>query len=117
LTQSGDILVNGILASNYVDLLGFPSTILLPDQHTLAHILFFPQRMFCNSFLELCKQEIYIQGYGPLAYLLVGGSSFINIMIMSNAIDPKLIVLFFILMFMLIVCPGCKKELIYVCDI
>jgi Hint module len=43
LTQSGDIRVNGILDSNYVDLLELPSTIRRPDQHTLAHILFYPQ--------------------------------------------------------------------------
>jgi Hint module len=100
LTQSGDILVNGILASNYVDLLELPSMILLPDQHTLAHIFFYPQRMFCHSFFEICKKEIYIHGYGPLSYLLVGGSFLFNCM-MSNTIDPTSIVPF---LFLLLLC-------------
>jgi Hint module len=102
LTQSGDILINCILASNYVDLISLPSMILLPDQHTLAYILFFPQRMFCRSFLELCKKEIYVHGYGQLAYLLLGGSSFINIM-MPSVVDPTLIFWFFFFLCMLIV--------------
>jgi Hint module len=94
LTQSGDIRINGILASNYVNLFDLPSMRLLIDQHILAHILLFPQRMFCCFFLELCKKEIYIHGYGPLTYLLVGGSSFINNM-MSDAIDPMSLIWFF----------------------
>jgi Hint module len=116
LTQSGDIQVNGILASNYVDLLELPSMILLPDQHTLAHILFYPQRIFCRVFLDICKKEIYIHGYGPLSYLLVSGSSFLTRMMMSNAIDPTSIFLFFVLLLfgMLICCLGCKKKLIQV---
>jgi Hint module len=94
LTQSGDIRINGIVASNYVDLLKLPSTMLLPDQHTLAHVLFYPQRMFYRPFLEFCKKEIYIHGYGPLAYLLVGGSSFLKHIIMPNANSPTSIIIY-----------------------
>jgi Hint module len=98
LTQSGDILVNGILASNYVNLFEFfPSMILLPEQHTLAHTFFFPQQMLCRSFLELCKKEMYIHGYGPLAYLLVSSSSLLN-NIMSDAIDSTMTFWFFIIL-------------------
>jgi Hint module len=49
LTQSGKIVINGVLASNYVDLFRLPIFI---DQHTLKH------------------------GYGPLAYLLIGSRPF-----------------------------------------
>jgi Hint module len=95
LTQSGDIRVNGIVASNYVDLLEFPSMTFLPDQHTLAHVLFYHQRLFCYSFIELCKKEIYIHGYSPLAYLLVGGSAFLH---NFGAMNPMPIFWFFILL-------------------
>jgi Hint module len=96
LTQSGDIQVNGILASNYVDLFNLPLMILLMDQHTMAHILFYPQRMFCCLWIKLCTKEIYIHGYGPLAYLLVSGSIMIDLT-MTDAIDPTSIFWFFIL--------------------
>jgi Hint module len=70
LTASGDIMVNGVLASNYVDILG--NDMLVRDQHGLGHLLFTPQRMFCQYFIDICKMEMYINGYGILAYLLVG---------------------------------------------
>jgi Hint module len=75
LTQSGDVMVNGILASNYVNLLQMPSIL---DQHSMAHALFFPHRCFCHVFLALCKKEMYVNEYSPLVYLLVHGSNSIH---------------------------------------
>jgi hypothetical protein len=47
---------------------------------------------------------MYIHGYEPMSYLLVGGSSFFNnIVMMSNAIDPALI-FFYIFTIMLVDC-------------
>jgi hypothetical protein len=64
--------------------------------------MFYPQRRFCHSFLEVvCEKEIYIRGYGPIAYLLVRGSSFINQM-MSDAIDLALNFWFLILLLSLL---------------
>jgi Hint module len=78
LTLSGDILVSGIVASDYVDLLELPMMPLLWDQHTLAHVLFGPQRIFCYYWIDTCQLEIYLNGYGPLAYCIVEFSNFIK---------------------------------------
>lgn len=75
LTQSGDLIVSGICASNYVDVLneswGW-------NQHVLGHMIFFSQRIFCSYFIETCKEEGYINGYGYLSYLVVLVGSVIN---------------------------------------
>jgi Hint module len=79
LTQSGEIVVAGILASNYVKLLDSPMMMTMPwDHHTLAHNLFRPQQLFCHWVISVCQQEIYFNGYGLLAYLLVACSSVIQ---------------------------------------
>jgi Hint module len=79
LTQSGDIMVSGILTSNYVDL--FHGKLPSPkgwDQHIIAHTLFHPQRYFCSQYLAVCKNEIYIHGYGILAYVIITSSGVIE---------------------------------------
>jgi Hint module len=75
LTQSGDILVSGVRASNYVDVLDYS---LVWDQHVYAHAFFFPQRLFCRFFLDTCKKEMYVKGYGLLAYTTIGLGSIVN---------------------------------------
>jgi Hint module len=75
LTYSGVIVVNGILASNYVDVLDYH---ILWNQHTCGHFIFSPQRLFCSYFIETCKKEIYINGYGIFAYVIIMLSWFIN---------------------------------------
>jgi Hint module len=75
LTQSGDIVVNGILASNYVDVLDYNA---LWNHHALGHFIFTPQRYFCSYFIGTCKREMYINGYSILAYILVTQCWFIN---------------------------------------
>jgi Hint module len=62
LTQSGEILVNGFVASNYVKQLDLP-TLLSFDQHVFVHMLFHPQRLFCHYLIEVCKREIYWNGF------------------------------------------------------
>jgi Hint module len=96
LTQSGDMRVNGLVTSNYVTLLELPSTILW-DQHVVAHQLFLPQRIFCSMRIEFCQQEMYFHGYGPLAYLIIGSSSFLQtaiILFHQNTIHTRIIYLF-----------------------
>jgi Hint module len=82
LTQSGDIMVSGILTSNYVDLFhgNFPTLLLQRgwDQQILAHILFHPQRYVCSHHLAICKNEMYINGYGILAYVIITSSGVIE---------------------------------------
>jgi Hint module len=75
LTHSGEIMVNSVTTSNYVDLSKWSRFL---DVHTLGHIFFYPQRCFCYYFLDICQNEMYIHGYGPLAFLLIGAGSFID---------------------------------------
>lgn len=73
LTFSRDFIVYGVTASNYVDV--FDDDWIL-DQNFVGHILFFQQRIFCSYFMEECKREKCIDGYGYLAYVILYGSSF-----------------------------------------
>jgi Hint module len=78
LTQSGEIMVSGILVSSYVDLIdhhNIARTWKGWNRHIAAHILFHPQRYFCYHYLDICKKEIYINGYGILAYAIIALSS------------------------------------------
>jgi Hint module len=76
LTQSGDIVVNGIIASNYVDVLH--GNKLVWFQHNLGHAMFYPQRSFCYYFIETCKKEGYVDGYGYLSYIIVSVSMMVR---------------------------------------
>jgi Hint module len=77
LTYSGDIVVSGVRASNYVHVLDLNGSVW--DHHTIAHILFFPQRLFCTFFLDTCKKETYTEGgYGWFAYFIVNIGSSVN---------------------------------------
>jgi Hint module len=81
LTQSGDMMISGIYASNYVQVFnGFSSKILFWNQHDWGHIIFAPQRWFCTCFLESCKKEMYFNGYGLVAYLVVGTSDMVKLL-------------------------------------
>jgi Hint module len=75
LTQSGEIMVNGIRASNYINVLDFS---ILWDQHVYAHAFFFPQRLFCRYFLDTCTNETYVNGYGLLTYITIGIGTIVN---------------------------------------
>lgn len=76
LTFSGDLVVSGVRASNYVDVLDHNGWI--QNQHAMGYCMFFPQRMFCNYFIETCKKENYTNGYGYTAYVIVHASMIIN---------------------------------------
>lgn len=75
LTHSGDLVVSGVRASNYVDVLDHNW---IWNQHILGHLIFVPQRVFCSYFLQHCKNEGYINGYGYLSYLVVHASAIVN---------------------------------------
>jgi hypothetical protein len=93
-------MVGGILASTYVKLLD--STMMMTwDHHMLAHKLFRPQQLFCHWFIGVCQQEIYFNGYGLLAYLLVVGSSSQSIFDSSGSLQSFF--LYIVSLFILIV--------------
>jgi Trypsin/Hint module len=71
LTQSGDLIVNGIRASNYVQLFSKTDVIGWYHQNTIGEALFFPQRIFCRYFMSSCQNELYINGFGITAYMVV----------------------------------------------
>lgn len=76
LTQSGDFFVNdNIIVSNYINILQYSY---MRDQHILGHALFVPQRLLCKYFIDTCKKETYINGYGSLAYIIVKIGSYFN---------------------------------------
>lgn len=74
LTYSGDFMVNGVIVSNYIDVVDHGW---IRSQHTIGHILFFPQRIFCSYFMKTCINENYVDGYGYLAYVVISGSFFV----------------------------------------
>jgi Hint module len=76
LTQSGDIMVGGVVASNYVEL--WNVSYLRWDQHAIIHTMFGLQRLFCKYNIDTCKKEMYINGHGIVANGLVNGSSIIQ---------------------------------------
>lgn len=107
LTMTGDIVVSGILASNYVDIL---NGVYVYDLHQLAHAVFLPQRLFCNYFLESCKNETYHEGYGYFAYFLVRCCSVFNYHKIYILYDFKFMVQLMILMIALNATCGSKKR-------
>jgi Hint module/Trypsin len=78
LTQSGDMIVNGIRVSNYVQLFSKTDVIGWYHQNAIGEVLFFPQRLFCHYFMSSCQREIYINGFGITAYLVVGIGTMMN---------------------------------------
>lgn len=75
LTMSGDVAVSGIRASNYVDVLDYSGWY---DQHVVGHAVFGPRRIFCSYFMNTCKQETYINGFGPWSHVIVTAASKLN---------------------------------------
>jgi hypothetical protein len=63
-TESGDIVVNGIRASSYfafLDQVPF-------NQHVMSHFFFAPHRMMCSFDFKLCENEGHTNGYTNWAY-------------------------------------------------
>jgi hypothetical protein len=63
-TESGDIVVNGIRASSYfafLDQVPF-------NQHVMSHFFFAPHRMMCSFDFKMCENEGHTNGYTNWAY-------------------------------------------------
>lgn len=75
LTASGDILVNGLLASNYVAHPAFASLVTPSTQHWMQHGAFLPYRTYCSIMFEggVCAEETYdpesLHSHGALPWL------------------------------------------------
>lgn len=80
-TESGDLLVSGVLASNYVAVIPGEPTIL--DQHILSHMLLAPFRMYCRWDFRQCEEETYTVGISD-KYL-----SLVKLVLTSNRWAPS----------------------------
>lgn len=64
ITESGEIVVNGIRASSYYSFLdNIPF-----NQHTMSHFFFASHRMMCSFDFNLCENEGHTNGYTNWAY-------------------------------------------------
>jgi Hint module len=98
LTYSGDMMISGIHVSNYVQAFDdYSSRIMFRNQHDWAHMIFTPQRWFCSYFLEHCKKERYINGYGLIAYFVVGTS---DVVLLTSYFMMSLVVIAMAMIFM-----------------
>lgn len=79
LTQSGDIIVSGIHSSNYIQVLDYNKNwIFFINEHMIGHTVSAPQRIFCSYYIEYCKMESYMNGYGYLSYINLTLGSVMN---------------------------------------
>lgn len=63
-TESGEIVVNGVRASSYASLMEK-----IPfDQHKLIHFFFGPHRLMCSYDFGLCENEEHTDGYTNYAH-------------------------------------------------
>jgi Hint module/Trypsin len=93
LTQSGDIMVNHIRVSNYVEILP-PS--FGWNQNTIAHFVYYPQRLYCSFFLPMCQNEIQQNGYGSYTAIVLAIGAVIRFAcgLLGNVMIHKLAGLF-----------------------
>jgi Hint module/Gametolysin peptidase M11 len=75
-TESGDIVVSGVRASNYVNLLDTSAI----DQHTMSHAFLAPMRFVCTLHFDWCQQETYTEqeGYSHWVKYFVWISDILN---------------------------------------
>ena len=67
-TESSDLLVSGVLASNYVAILDQKT---VPYQHALAHAVVAPTRIVCSITPEFCQSESHENGISSLYWPIV----------------------------------------------
>jgi hypothetical protein len=73
-TESGTIVVNGVLASTYVSLLDHSFV----NMHTATHAVFAPHRMVCAFSFGICEKETYTDGYSNWIYTAMHFVNYIN---------------------------------------
>lgn len=65
-TESGDIIVSGILASSYIQVLDHS----LVDQHFASHAALAPRRLVCAFDFAICENEKYTDGISNFVFSL-----------------------------------------------
>lgn len=73
-TESGKIVVNGVLSSSYVALLDHSSV----NMHDATHAVFAPHRMACAFNFGICEKETYTDGYSNWIYYAMHFVNYIN---------------------------------------
>merc|ERR1712157_424330 len=88
ITESGHLVVSGVLASSYYAFLdGVPPNL----QHTLTHFFFSPHRLLCSHYdFKLCENETHSNGYTNWAYWAIQIMTMFNKMVVSAPIQYAL---------------------------
>jgi Hint module len=78
LTFSGDMIVSGALVSNHVNILDHPSN--MWNQHLLGQVAWYPRRLFCRLFMDVCMKETHHidSGHSIYAEWIVWCGSIVN---------------------------------------
>merc|ERR1712176_1405170 len=67
-TLSGDILVSGVVASNYVSIIPDEEIGLPVTMQFIAHMFTAPHRIVCSVRFSFCEKETYINGLSRWIY-------------------------------------------------
>ena len=73
-TESGTILVGGVLCSSFVAILDHAPI----DQHFATHAVLAPVRLLCSFAFNVCEQETYYDGYSTWIYAMMQIVEFVN---------------------------------------
>lgn len=74
LTKSGNIVVSGVIASNFVKMLHHDVGVSVsswPNHHYFGKTYMYPYQLFCSYFMKQCQEETYYDGYSYYVYNLV----------------------------------------------
>lgn len=76
LTHSGDLMVNGVKVSNYVNIGNFSS---VNDWHYTSHMVMSPIRLFCHLTPTCCKSETHDSfGYSTASKYIIRLAQFVG---------------------------------------
>lgn len=73
-TESGDILVGGVLCSCFFAILDHSPI----GQHLATHAFLAPLRLLCSLVFNVCEQESYVDGYSTWIYAMLTIVAFVN---------------------------------------
>jgi Hint module len=88
-TESGDILVGGVLCSCFVAILDHSPI----SQHFATHAFLSPVRLLCSFSFTACEQESYYDGYSTWIYAMMTLVEFVNTFTASVRIIALLVAL------------------------
>lgn len=73
-TESGDVVVAGVLASSFVAILDHSPI----NQHFIVHAFLSPLRLMCSLDFGVCENETYTDGYSNWIYLMMKVAQAVN---------------------------------------